>query len=373
MSLPEPNSFFKQKRSFSDVKQHLLSAYLETWFTTYLAEAPEPQGIRYIDLQTDDATDALNTPTAFDALAQCLAKKEKLREILSLHLHHPDQAVLQKQLELLQTSPAFRLLHAVPAALVEEESRQEFLNALPDAPALLVMDPFRNPFALETLQQALPQAAADILMLFSPESMHKALSARKSSPALAALLGTRLQKIQDLLKKEKSKARKQEFMAEQLRQVMQHAGRFTLLLQVNLPDASQADHFILFATRHKQAYKSFKAILQEYSDYQPDGVLSFKANQGSPQLVLFQDQHLYSLHNLVASLAQAGAQFKYKSVEKIYEEHHLGTNYTKENYLAAFEELRRADKVELLNPKTLQAIRKPTYASVVKYKLIASG
>lgn len=118
------------------------------------------------------------------------------------------------------------------------------------------------------------------------------------------------------------------------------------------------------------AYNAFKQTVLPYSEYQPDGVPLFVANQGPQhQLSLFEHRPAHAVAHLADDLAASPAQWKYKSVERICELHSPNTPYTPENYLAAFEQLRDQGKIVLLNGKTLQTVRKATSTSVVKFTL----
>ena len=152
-------------------------------------------------------------------------------------------------------------------------------------------------------------------------------------------------------------------------ELLQEQGYLTLLFKINNPESDQTNHYLLLASRENASYRSFKDTMLPYSDYQADGVPLFLANQSvQPQLSLFPERPVYTVSNLVQDLSNGMQRYKYKSIEKIYEAHSLGTSYIRENYLAAFEQLREQGKIELLNPKTLQTIRKATYSSVVKLK-----
>lgn len=179
-----------------------------------------------------------------------------------------------------------------------------------------------------------------------------------------------MQKISNYCRKEKDTYKRQEFILGHLMHVLQEKEYETLLFKVNEPRVEQPYHYLLFSSPDSHACRSFKETLLPYTTYQQDGVPLFIANDFlQPQFALFEQRPVYTLPNLVERLTEQASLYKYKSIEKVYKLDSGGTNYTRENYIAAYEQLRKEGKIELLNAKTMQTIRQPTPASVVKYRL----
>ncbi len=233
----------------------------------------------------------------------------------------------------------------------------------------MFMDPFSHGYAQEMLLKALqPDRPSDILLQFRPQSICKALTKKKVSQSVLALFGERLSLIQGYCRKEKDNTKREEFMVQHLHSLLRAQGLFTLLFRINQPGTGLADHYALFVTQNAISYNGYKRTILPYSDYQKDGVPLLVANQGEEaQLSLFPQQARYTVALLREELAENATAYKFKSVEKVFELHSPNTPYTPENYLAAFERLRDAGNVELLNGKTLQTVRKATLTSVVKF------
>jgi hypothetical protein len=249
-------------------------------------------------------------------------------------------------------------LHADPA-LAGKQDQLRLLN-------------YPNTDAVTEEEQGQTVSLPDLLMLLCPDTLLKALSGKKTDPYLLELLGDRFSAIRNIIKKERDKVKKQQHILVQLNELLQEKGYYALQFKINPPDSEEADFYLLFASQAAAAYKAFKEFMLAYSAYAEDGVPLLVANcLPKPQLSLFPQPLAYSVLNLAEELGSLAGRYKFKSIEKIYEDHSAGTPYTRENYLAAFERLRGQGKVELLNAKTMQTIRKPLLSSVVKYRLPA--
>ncbi|MFD2247958.1 three-Cys-motif partner protein TcmP [Pontibacter ruber] len=371
-----PKDFFKEHCSFAEIKDEVIGNFLADWcgILPPLPETDDEQAILYIDLNSGAGLVPSGLATLPDNLlenlCQALSNNKGANALLRAFFADANKTVHESIGEKLASLPCYDNLVHPPVALAEQVSQTMLaeLQAL-GYPSLLLGDPFSSVLAQQVLQQSLDAGNADLLLLFSPESMLKALSAKKVSPALASLFGERLVQIASFCKKEKNTRRRQQYIAEQLESILLERKLLTLTFKINKPDADETAYYLLFSSQNKKAFKRFRELMLSYSDYHEDGVPMFTANHAlQPQLSLFPQRRRYSVSLLAEDLATSAGKYKFKSIEKISEDHSSGTPYIADNYLAAFEVLRVQGKVEILNPKTLQAIRKPTLASIIKYK-----
>lgn len=372
-----PSSFFQEQRSFAEVKQELLVKYFDAWCSSRIAVktpgAEEP--LLFVDLNAAAAQETQPPqPLAVPVTQQLIRSAGKIKGgYASLQFYfsdpaRPELAVLAQELAQL---PAYEALVEAPAFLHAPENRlmlEERLAA--GLPALLFMDPFSYGYAQEMLLKACNSWRSDLFLLLNPNSLRRALTGKKVSQPLTELLGERLPHIYTFCRKEKHNGRRETYILQQLQGQLREKGFFTLLFQINQPGTDSASHYVLISSPEVAAYHIFKQMVLPYSEFQPDGVPLFVSSQGPQhQLSLFAHRPEFSVTKLIGGLANSAAQWKFKSIEKIHEMHSLNTAYIRKNYLIAFEHLRDQGKVELLNGKTLQTVRKATYSSVVKYIL----
>ena len=377
MSDTVPNVFFREQRSFAAIKQELLVSYFEAWCRIRLATraigSEEPLVV--VDLNAVAGQEQLAQQSEdFEVLRNLLrstGKRQGLQESVQFFLHDPVKAGIAEISRQLEQQTAYEALVHKPLYLHEAANRPLLEEALAaGSPSFMFLNPFSYGYAQEMLLNACNTWRTDLLMLFCPDSIRKAITGKKVSLPLTELFGNRLPLISAFCRKEKDNVRRTAFILQHLHCLLREKGLFTLLYRINLPDSDTASHFLLFCSPDTAAYNCFKHLMLPYSAYQQDGVPLFVSDQGPQhQLALFPSRPKYTVEHLVEDLATGAAQFRFKSIEKICDLHSHNTPYIRENYLAAFEHLRDQQKVVLLNGKTMQTIRKAAYTSVVKYLL----
>ncbi|WP_162052606.1 hypothetical protein [Pontibacter pamirensis] len=377
MSATEPKDFFQVRRSFMEIKQEVLVLYFNTWCNIQLAivNAEAREAMLYIDLQAGNLQDKEGSAelpaTSKEYLLKSIIKSPLLNELVRTFFYDKSKIMLERVSEGMKALSFYGELIHPPVPLSSSENKakmEELLEA--GCPSLAFINPFISGYQQQTLVQAIHKWHSDLFMLLDPESITKAVAGRKASQHLVKLFGDRLQVISNYCRKEKDKYKRQEFILDHLIGVLQEKEYFTLLFKVNQPGVEQPYQYLLFSSPDGQAYRSFKEAILPYCTFQEDDVPVFIANDFvRAQFSLFEQRPTYTIPNLVDCLVNQAGFYKYKSIEKIYELDSCGTNYTRENYVAAFEQLRKAGKIELLNAKTMQTIRQPTPASVVKYRL----
>jgi hypothetical protein len=221
------------------------------------------------------------------------------------------------------------------------------------------------------LVQFLFSIHCDLVLLFDAAKIRTSLTARMVNEGLITFFGERLATIKAFCRREKNTGRQEEYILDVIRAIFKESGYLTLPFAMGDPEKLKNSHYLFFATKAVPAYQRFKELILPYSDLQEDGVPLMGTYQTHrQQLSLFPEHQPYSVAKLANELAQNTAVYKYKSVQKIFEDHSIGTPYILENYRLAVETLRNQGKVELLNAKTMQTVRKPTYTSIIKFKTV---
>lgn len=370
------NNFFKQVRHFAEIKKEILSKYLRIWCKQNLTitnAGAQDKPFLFLDLNPDTLDTGDNQSQVslahYREYFGIPGKREQLNELLQIFYFEEKPVFAAIPVEE-DASP--EVAPAYTFASLGEEVNQTVLAELLQAgcPSLAFINPFDGNETKQPYLQQISESGTEVIMLFSSKEIVKAVTGKKINPSLAAFFGDRLAQMQHFFKSEKNTSRRQECILNHLTAVLEAQNYFTLRFHIYPISPEDPGYHLLFATANKIAYRSFKEMLLPYSMYQSDGVPLFTThlNPQQQQLTLFPKQQKYAIPKLVEELASCSVEYKYKSIEKIFEEHSAGTPYCRENYLIAYDELRNQGKVEILNPKTLQAIRKATFASIVKYK-----
>ncbi|MCJ8165032.1 hypothetical protein MKJ04_09270 [Pontibacter sp. E15-1] len=376
--MPEtgPKHYFQEERSVAEVKWELLGKCLGVWSSSHLALYPPDANVplHFIDLNAAEGyhTDALNDPIPCNwlALFRNTVKTPRLQQSVRFYLGYPMKQPLENLQAQLAETNAYELLSEPPILLHSRENRDLLEAALAaQEAAFIYMDPFRSGYAQKMLLQSGDTARqTEMLLHFTPDGIRKALGGKKTGKALAAFFGERMRRIKAYCGREKDNARRAQFMAQHLESLLLEKGLNPLFFPIYKPGTGVVSQYLIFASPQSARYTCFKHLILPYTDYQQDGVPLLAANHGhDPQLALFSHRPAFSLELLASDLACGASRFKFKAVEKVYELHSPNTPYTPDNYLVAYERLRDAGRVELLNGKTMQTVRKVTYTSVVKY------
>ncbi|MHA6249621.1 hypothetical protein ACXYMU_16880 [Pontibacter sp. CAU 1760] len=372
MSEAVANLYFRQQRSFAEIKHELLGKFFGAWYKQrdLSVKSGSEERICILDLEcdTEDMLHSSEIP-GVSSWNRLLARhpptlQDKADVYLNAPSHTEKTAVAQPsqmQQTAEETTNPFCTLNSAAAKRALEESLSS--NAL----GFVFADPFRSSHTKQLFGTITGTKQVDMLLLLRPETLVRALAGKKISPALTEVLQERLSLIKAFCQRETDVYRRQTYMLQHLLAALRHQHGYTLLFQINHPETFTPLHYLLYSTADAGTYHAWKELLLPYTDFQKDGIPLWVANQGPEyQLALFQQKPLYTLSQLVAGLEAAPAQWKFKPIEKVWEQQSLNTAYTKDNYLAAFEALRAKGKVELLNGKTLQPIRRATYSTVIK-------
>ncbi|HEY4651835.1 MAG TPA: hypothetical protein VIG72_10500 [Pontibacter sp.] len=368
MPVPAPSDFFKVKRSFAEIKQEIFGRFFDSWCQNLVHASGVP--LLFIDLSAGADTEATSPVDNYSTIYKSIIRRRQLNEAIQTFYFSKHKATLEQLPIELEALPIFQELVHPPVALTGVAQKAQLSELLAtEGKALVFADPFESSYAQQLILQAVSTSRPDLFMQLSPGNITKAITGSKASQPLTALLGERLSTINAYFRKEKDKVKRQRFVLDQFISLLHEKGYVTLLFRANMPDTEEPEHYLLFASENSLAYRTFKEIVLPYSCFQEDGVPMFSANSFlHPQFTLFQQAPEYTIANLTEQIVKQAGVYKYKSIEKIYVLDSNGTNYSKENYLAAVEQLRNAGKVELLNASTMQPIRRAAFSSVVRFR-----
>ncbi|MDQ4141045.1 MAG: hypothetical protein M3142_11030 [Bacteroidota bacterium] len=377
MSVVETNTFFKQKRTAAEIKSEIVKAYFPGWCAQVLTKsAPPAQTILYVDLLAANLVDedySLAGPgLILDQIQKSSNTEQDLNGVVKTFFYNVSKAELEKLVsDLTQVSFLDKLEHP-PVILNEPEKRASLADLLNQSiPTLFITNPFGNLFAQELLAPAVLNSHADLLLIFSPNNMRSAWEPNQENSGLSALTGESLTVLHGYGKKESSARKKEQFMVDMLVNNLQEKKYYPIVFKINLPDKDQTSHYLLFAAKTRQAYFLMKESIAQYSDFQEDGVPLFSVNQ-KPKMPLlpgfFQYLSKYTFNGLLETLSSNRSQFHYRTIQEIYEEHAMGTDFILANYLQAFAKLRQQGRINLVDEKNKQ-VKSITGNAIVFYKL----
>ncbi|QMU30214.1 three-Cys-motif partner protein TcmP [Adhaeribacter radiodurans] len=379
MSVVETNTFFKQKRTAAEIKYEILKSYFTDWCAQVLQTTPPAELILYIDLLAGNTFTEENIITGpgliLEQIYQTKDKADDLNSVVKTFFYDATKAVLDKlSVDFEQLSFLENVEH-LPVILNNPDQRVYLAGLLnKQIPALFITNPFSNLFTQELLAPAVLQTQADLFLLFSPNKLRSFWELNQETNNLSFLMGESLTVLKQYAQKESSGRKREQFTVDTLVSSLQEKKYFPLVFKINLPDKAQTSHYLLFAAKTQEAYFLMKETIARYSDFQEDGVPLFSINQ-KPQMPLlpgfFQYLSKYTYAGLLETLSDNRRQFHYRTIQEIYEEHAVGTNFIKANYLQAFTDLRQQGRVNLVNEQNKQ-VKTVSEKAIVFYKLHSS-
>jgi hypothetical protein len=140
---------------------------------------------------------------------------------------------------------------------------------------------------------------------------------------------------------------KELLIMEEMEQALKEmGGKYVLPFCFKL-SANRTSHYIIFVSKHVRGYEIMKDIMAKES-YVEQGVPSFEYNPNADS----QSSLLRPLDTLKDQLLKKFA-CRTMTRKEVYEQHHIGTRYIKENYRSALLELEKEEKI-ITNPLATQ-------------------
>ncbi len=266
--------------------------------------------------------------------------------------------------------PYYDDLYHVPLVLNEKANQRLLENLMNDhCPSLTFIDPFGYSFSQQMLLHSVKNWGSDLFMLFNVNRIRSAVLNDNVNKLMEEIFGHRINLIREYYAREKRPKKREDFIIETFENVFKERKYLTFKFRINFPNKNQTSHYLFFVSKARIAYTRIKEIMAKYSDFQEDGVPLFGANLRQLR-ILVPEYHRYldySIIKLTEIIYKNKNLFEGKSIHQIFESHHIGTNYIRENYKAAIENLREQGLVILVDAKSGKSINKITYTSIAKF------
>ncbi|KAA5548654.1 three-Cys-motif partner protein TcmP [Adhaeribacter rhizoryzae] len=374
MTAAEPDIFFKQKRTTSEIKDSILPAYFKTWYNIQV-NGPGSQSVKsllFIDGNAGEGVTPAGQPAAPLNILENIQAADDAPPLVKTFFINPTGAFADKLTANLAQLPFYPELPEAPVVLTEAAFQEQIENiSTNNQPALIFLDPSRQGLTRQFLLRAQQSSETDVLLVANFNKIYQALLSPEPGSWENTFWGNRLSEVINISRHEPSARKREVLFMQALAAILQEAGFYIFRFNILAPGKNSASQYLMLLTKSLPGYLGMKEMMQAYSDYQEDGVPLFAATNKPPVPLLpgfFRYLSNYTLDNLVAALAQSRSQFHYKTLQAIYEEHSIGTNYIKANYQQALEKL-QADGV--LYPVNAQnkKVKAITDTSVIFYNL----
>ena len=373
----ENNDFFQKKREASEIKSEILNKYFKAWcgILLYGQKYKTVKRLLYIDLYAgrgyyDDGSPS--TPIEIlESIQTSKGANIDLDGAVQTFFNDSNKQEVSRLKKNIETLNFYNELTHKPIILNRQADKDlltELLNKNKEYPSLTFLDPFGYSYSKEMLMKAVKEWGSDLFFLFNINRVQAAVVNGAVDKIMAEIFGERYALIRDFYGKEDRPKEREKFIVNQIEGLFKENNFLIFKFRIKFPDRDQTSHYLFFVTKVKVAYTKMKEIMCPYSDRQPDGVPYFGANikKKSQQVSLFfHNQYEFSLEKLKSDLLENIRVHCGNTIESIYKDHNVGTNYIKENYKQALQELHTEEKIQLIDRKANLAER-ITYTCTVQ-------
>jgi len=365
------DSFFKLKRNSSEIKSEIFVKYFKFWCGVLLfaQKYKTIDQLLYIDLFSGPGRYANgDSSTPIKILDSVIASKNSqidLDKSVRTFFNDEKKKLVDTLEKHISSLTYFNQLTHKPVILNKSVSKDLLSQLLrKGVPSLTFIDPFGYSYSMEILLNSVKEWGSDLFMLFNINRIRAAIMNPVVEGLMNEIFQQELQVIRSYYAKETNPYKREEFIISKFENLFKNRGYLVFKFRIYFPSKDQTSHYLYLVSKVKLAYLKIKEIMKIYSDYQPDGVPLFSANTPQQNPIFYPELEDFSIHHLERDLISKKSIFNNKTVEIIYSDHCINTNYIKENYKSAFANLHNNGKIKILNIQ-LKESSKLTYTSTI--------
>lgn len=356
--------FFEEPLENSKVKSRIVAKYFSSWANVILPSVIGRNGrLGYIDLYSgpgsyEDGTDSTPLKILKDA-----ATKPELRNRLVAMFNDKEKSNCDKLEKAIKSLPEFSQFKNPPKVYCQEvdDKITERLSSINLIPSVVFLDPWGyKGLTSDLISASLKDWACEVIFFFNYTRVNAAITNPALQSHVEKIFGkSRLQKMQSGIKQLASIQEREDLVTNELVEVLKEKrGKFVLKFKFWDEDKDKTSHFLVFVTKDVKGYEIMKDIMANESSPKAD-IASFEYIPSTRQM-LFPPVSRHSFDSLRDDILE---HFKGQSlsVQRIYEQHSVGTPFVKKNYKKVLLDLESAGKI-VANPSKR---RKGTMADTV--------
>lgn len=359
--------FFDERSDQSEVKARIVQKYFYVWAKVIIPSAKlRDKKIAYIDLYAGPGRykdGAASTPLM---ILEQAVKEPDLRDMLVTLFNDANKDntnALESEIGKLVGIETLRYKPPVNCGEVDEDAA-EYFNETTLIPSFSFVDPFGyKGLSLKIVNGVIKDWGCDCVFFFNYNRINAGISNPAVKSHMDALFGEERAEMLRKVLPEKSPAKREELVLEELAQAIKAmGGKFVLPFRFKNAKGTRTSHSLIFVSKHFKGYEIMKDIMSKESSVVDQGVPSFTYSPADASTPL-----LFSLARPLDSLKEdipkvfAG---KTLSMQEIYEQHSIDTPFIKKNYKDVLLALEAEGKISADPAKR----KKGTFADHVKVK-----
>jgi three-Cys-motif partner protein len=336
------DSFFYESKEQSQIKARIVKKYIWAWAKIIV---PRAEKVAYIDLFAGRGRYEDGKKSTPLLVLESAIKDQGMREKLITIFNDTDSELTQSLQNEINLIPDINHLKHKPQVfnqeigteIVQSFEKQNF------GPTLFFIDPCGyKGLSLRLINSVLKDWGCECIFFFNYNRISAALTNKKVEKHINALFGE--ERVKELRMKilSLSSNKKELLIMEAMEQALKEmGGKYVLPFCFKHVSANRTSHYIIFVSKHVRGYEIMKEIMAKESSYAEQAVPSFEYNPNADN----QSSLLCPLDTLKDQLLKKFACHTMTRKE-VYEQHHIGTRYIKENYRTALLELEEEEKIK---------------------------
>ena len=352
-------SFFEEQLMQSQVKTAIVSRYFVQW-ASVIANTQKVQGgdrIAYIDLFSGPGRYKDGTVSTPIMILDTAIKSDLFRDRLVTVFNDRDKNntdSLQTEIKALPGIDSLKHQPQIFTMEVGEEIENSF-RKMKLIPTLLFVDPWGyKGLSLKLINSVLKDWGCESIFFFNYNRISMGINNDFVKPHMVSLFGEdRTESLRSDLEQISDPREKEYLIIEELCNALKDmGGKFVLPFRFKAKGGIRTSHHLIFVTKHFKGYDLMKEVMAKEASENDEGVSSFEYNpvkHNKPrQQLLFKLSR--PIEELIASLL---SDFKGKTltVEQLYREHSVDTQYIFANYKKALLQLEEEGRIAVTSEK----------------------
>jgi len=348
------DSFFDESKEQSQIKARIVKKYIWAWAKTIIPWAKRRSNkILYIDLFSGTGRYKNGKKSTPILVLETAIQDKDMKEMLVTIFNDADPNHSESLKKAIDSIPNIELLKHKPSIL-NKEVGEDIVHTFEEKhliPTLFFIDPWGyKGLSLRLINSVLKNWGCDCIFFFNYNRISAGLTNPKIEEHMNALFGE--ERVKELrMKILSSPSNKKELLImEAMEQALKEmGGKYVLPFCFKHISANRTSHYIIFVSKHVRGYEIMKEIMAKESSWAEQSVPSFEYN---PSINDSQPSLLCPIDTLKEQLLKKFAG-RTMTRKEVYEQHHIGTRYIKENYKSALLELEKEGKI-ITNPPARQ-------------------
>jgi three-Cys-motif partner protein len=354
--------FFETSKDCSKVKTEIVRKYFWTWAKVILGTTNKNSDIAYIDLYSGPGTYDDGTKSTPIQILENALRDETMKSKLVTIFNDVNKSHVNSLQKAIQRVPGIDKLKYKPIVNNERvgQSVVDTLKSYSLVPTLLFIDPWGyKGLSLDLIHSVLKDWGCDCIFFFNYRRINAAINYDKFKEHINNIFGkARADHLRKTVGSLDSGQREDVIMNSLKESLREIRGKYVVSFKFYDDNGTRTSHYIIFVSKHILGYKLMKDIMAPLSSKIIQGISFFEFSPvrfvvvETPQLLLFQEdffpiQGPFDIFKQDLLDSFAGQT---RSMQQIFEEHNINTNYIETNYKSALLALEEEGKIKT-NPE----------------------